>query len=203
AAGFVRLEQRRVRPVPVVREVESPLLHPALPVLGGDFVGHMEDAVGRVERRDGRRLVGHTVVRPGDAEPIRREAARDERILLVLHDHEPTRARIVEQPAVARHERRVGLVGAAADHDRVVVGQVAARERIRTEQLDRHAYGLTTTWAVAGPAPRLVTVIVKWPAPPPAGRPSIGHTMRSGVTATSNGWVTKIGRRTSPIAWSR
>src|SRR5439155_25116666 len=65
------------------------------------------------------------------------------------------------------------------------------------------AGGVTTTWAVAGPVLRLVTVIVKWPAPPVAGRPSTGHTTRSGVTATSNGWVTKIGRRTSPISWSR
>src|SRR5881409_2413504 len=38
-ARVVRLEQRRVRGVPVVREVEPPLLHPAPPVGWADVVG--------------------------------------------------------------------------------------------------------------------------------------------------------------------
>ena len=34
----------------------------------------------------------------------------------------------------------VRFVGAAADHDGVVTGQVAALERVRAEQLHRHAH---------------------------------------------------------------
>src|SRR6059058_6329222 len=51
-ARVVRLEQRRVRGVPVVREVEPPLLHPAPPVGWADVVGHPEHRTGGIERGD-------------------------------------------------------------------------------------------------------------------------------------------------------
>src|SRR5690348_367810 len=54
-----------------------------------------------------------------------------------------------------------------------------------------------TTCAVAGPRARFVTVTVNDRGP--AAAPSTGQTTRSGVTATSNGRVTKMGRRTSPM----
>src|SRR5207245_5126386 len=74
AARIVRLEERRVRAVPVVREVESPLLHPALPVLRDDFVGHMEDATGGVERRHRRGFGRHAGVWAGGGGAVSRGA---------------------------------------------------------------------------------------------------------------------------------
>src|SRR6266480_7676602 len=56
--------------------------------------------------------------------------------------------------------------------------------------------GVSTTFVVAGPRVRFVTVTVNERGP--AAAPSSGQTTTSGVTATSNGRVTKIGVRTSP-----
>src|SRR2546421_5184736 len=56
--------------------------------------------------------------------------------------------------------------------------------------------GVNTTLVVAGPRVRFVTVTVNERGP--AAAPSSGQTTTSGLTATSNGRVTKIGVRTSP-----
>src|SRR6266571_5451579 len=37
-AGIVQLDERRVGGIPIVREIQSPLLHPATPVVRPDFV---------------------------------------------------------------------------------------------------------------------------------------------------------------------
>src|SRR5207247_3921149 len=63
-------------------------------------------------------------------------------ILLVLDDYETAGAGVVQQPSVARDQRGLGLVRPAADHNRVVPGKIATRERVGTEQLDRHAHRL-------------------------------------------------------------
>src|SRR5712692_1512333 len=57
------------------------------------------------------------------------------------------------------------------------------------------------TTPVAAPRVRFVTITVTVRVPPVD--PSIGQTIIAGDTATSNGWVTRIGRRISPMAWSR
>ena len=98
----------------------------------------MENRVFRIERRDWRGLVRHPVVRPGDGHRIRGEAPVDERVLLVLHDDEAAPPGVVEQPAVRRDQRGLGLVGAAPDDDRVVAGQVAPGDGVRGEEIDRH-----------------------------------------------------------------
>src|SRR5712672_1086475 len=58
---IVRLEQRDIRRVPGVREVEPPFLNPATPILGPDLVGVVEDGIRRVECRDRRVLIGHAI----------------------------------------------------------------------------------------------------------------------------------------------
>src|SRR6266481_4434290 len=45
ARRVVRLEQRDVGRVPVVREVQAPLLHPAAPVIGTDLIRIVERRV--------------------------------------------------------------------------------------------------------------------------------------------------------------
>src|SRR5439155_4523982 len=88
--GVVRLEERQVSRVPRVREVQPTLLNPTTPVALADRIGIMKDGMGRVELGDWRVLVRHAVVRAGDGQRIRRESTVHERILLVLHDEEPT-----------------------------------------------------------------------------------------------------------------
>src|SRR2546427_12482373 len=61
-----------------------------------------------------RRLVGDAVVGAGDRQAVWCEVAVHERVLLVLHDDEAARPGVVEQPAVARDQRRVDLVCPAA-----------------------------------------------------------------------------------------
>ena len=135
----MRLEHGHVGRVPGVREVEPPFLHPAAPVLGADLIGIMKDRVAGVELRDGRVLVGHPIVRPRHRQRIGGEAAVDEWVLLILYDQESPIPRVIEQPAVVRDERRLGLVGTAADHDGVVAREITARERVGTDQLERYA----------------------------------------------------------------
>ena len=94
-----------------------------------------------IELRDRRVLVGHTIVRARDRQRVRRESAVDERILLVLHDDETAALGVVEQASIVGDQRGLGFVRPAADHDRVVVRQIAAGERVRADQLDGHADG--------------------------------------------------------------
>src|SRR2546429_9288436 len=61
--------------------------------------------------------------------------------------------------------------------------------------------GVSTTFVVAGPRVRFVTVTVNERGP--AAAPSSGQTTTSGGTATSNGRVTQTGVRPSPPLWSR
>ena len=122
-------------------EVQAALLNPARPVCGADFIRIMKDGMDRIELGDRRVLVRHPVMRAGDAQRKRCESAIDERILLVLDDQETAVLGVVEQPPIVGDERRLGFVGAAADHDGVVVRQIAARERIGVDQLERHTDG--------------------------------------------------------------
>ena len=154
----MHLDERRVGGIPIVREIQSPLLHPATPVVGPDFVGDVEHGARGVPNRHRRGLVGHPVVRARDREAIRREATVHKRVLLVLDDHETAGAGVVQQPSVARDQRGLGLVRPAADHDRVVPGKIATRERVGTEQLDRHAHRLQRLGHAIGRAPHVADV---------------------------------------------
>ena len=87
------------------------------------------------------RLVGHAVMRPRDLELRGRETAVDERVLLVLHDDEPAAPNVLEQPRVGLDECRLGLVGAAANDDRVEARQVALGELARRQHMDRQTDG--------------------------------------------------------------
>ena len=135
----MRLKERDVGRVPVVREVQAPLLDPSLPIGGADRVGDPEHGTLGVEQRDGSRFVGDAVVRPRDGQRIGRVVALDERVLLILHDHEPAGARVVEEARVVRDQRGIGLVRPAADHHRVEPREVTASERVPVQQLDWHA----------------------------------------------------------------
>ena len=61
------------------------------------------------------------------------------------HQHagrdQPAVAPVFEQPAVVRDERGIGFVRAAPDHDRVVAREIAARERVGPNELDRQPDG--------------------------------------------------------------
>src|SRR5207245_567817 len=81
AARIVHLEQRRVSRIPLVREVEPALLHPAPPVVRTYLVGKVEHRAGRIERCDPCGLVRDAIVGTGDGERVRREVAADEGIL--------------------------------------------------------------------------------------------------------------------------
>src|SRR5579859_4490637 len=72
---IVRLEQRDVRRIPCVREIETALLHPATPIIGTDGIRIMKDRIRRIELRHGRGLVRHAIVWTRDRQGIRGKAA--------------------------------------------------------------------------------------------------------------------------------
>src|SRR5207244_13630641 len=61
-AGIVHLDERRVGRIPIMREIQSPLLHPAPPVVGPDVVGDVEPGAREVQNPPRRGLVGQAVV---------------------------------------------------------------------------------------------------------------------------------------------
>jgi hypothetical protein len=61
----------------------------------------------------------------------------------------------------------------------------------------------TVTRAAVPAAPRVLFVAVIVKCRGSREEPSTGHSSSSGAIAISTSRVTKIGRRTSPIAWSR
>src|SRR5437867_1257323 len=141
SARIMGFEQRDVGRVPGVAEVQPPLLNPTAPILRPDGVWIVKDGMRGIELGDGRGFIGYAIVRARDGQRIGCVAAIDERILLILNDDEPAVARVVEQPPVVRDERWIGFVRPAADHDRIEVRQIAARERVGADELDRHPDG--------------------------------------------------------------
>ena len=73
---------------------------------------------------------------------VGREAAVEEDPLLVLHDDQAALPGVLKQPAVGLDQRRVGLVRARADDDRIEAAEVAALERGAIEQHERNPQAL-------------------------------------------------------------
>ena len=138
--GIAHPQQRSVGIVPGAREVEASFLHPAGPVLRTDEVRTRQRRVVRLEQLDDRSLVGDPAVRPGDHERTHGVASAGEFVLLVLHQQEPAVLDPVEQSRIELVKSRIGLVGAAADHDRVEGAQAAhseSQEIVRGQHLER------------------------------------------------------------------
>src|SRR5207245_4062055 len=62
-AGIVHLDERRVGGIPIMREIQSPLLHPAPPVVGPDVAGDCEHGAPDDQTRDRRSVACRTAVR--------------------------------------------------------------------------------------------------------------------------------------------
>src|SRR5438034_488968 len=89
------------------------------------------------------RITAHCVASTqADSQTVYRppEPPVHELVLLVLHEHEAAAARVVQDSTVVRDQRRLGLVRAAADYDRVVPCEIAAGECVGSEQLHGHAH---------------------------------------------------------------
>ena len=110
--------------------------------------------------------------------------------------NQPDPARTSYVPAL-----RLSAVGGATVTGTLFVSSSRVNVRLSDGIGGQPAGGVTAVRMEAAPRARFVTATVKCRAS--CDPPSIGQSNSSGAMATSSSRVTKMGRRTSPIAWSR
>src|SRR5215203_5298588 len=138
---IVRFQHRLVALIPATREVKSALLNPPLPVGIGQPVREAPCwMIG--EEAHGCTFICDPVMTDlwsAHSQRIWSEASSEVPMLLILHDDETSAARILQKPSVVGHQRRIGFVGAWANHDCVEAGEIAALQSFGAQHYDRDA----------------------------------------------------------------